>query len=115
MPSLSSRLSPPRVYMGSQSPALGGPGQACQAAPSTEGSWPWLQPPPALSTSPAASPCFPACHPRGFIPSLGSGDAANTSQRPGSASPIQQDKAAAALTFVQSNEKQKEAFFTRVI
>lgn len=71
--------------------------------------------PPALSTSPAASPRFPACHPSGFIAPPGRGDAANTSQRPGSASPIQQDDAAAALTFVQSNEKQKEAFFTRVV
>ena len=52
MPSLPSRLSPPRVYVGSQAPTQGGPGQACQAAPSTEGSQPRPQPP-----SPWHQPC----------------------------------------------------------
>ena len=79
MPSLSSCLSLPRVYMGSQAPTLGVPGQACQAAPSTEGSRPWPQAPQPLA------PALLLCHislpviPVGSSP-LGSGDAANTGE-----------------------------------
>ena len=73
--------------------------------------------PPALSTSPAALPHFPARDPSGFIPpgQRGCCEHGRGSQLPSSASPMQQDKAAAALTFVWSNKKEEEAFFTQVI